>query len=382
MTESMRILAALGAVVVAACSADAMGDPFGGGGGGPPSGDPSADAGPPLSAQDRAKQAFTDLYPDMNRLCGALCHDAGLISDAPRWLLHDDPYKAIRDYDGMITKDVYASKLLVKPHHVGPSLTYDATPPEIPALKQKVVHWLALEAVLLDEAALPSSDPIFVRDGDNTFDLTKAGAPGARVRFTAKTGGAGEPLALTAITLEAPPATGVRIVHPIVLVVSPDQHVTREPGDHFSNLDLTVNAAATQALGDGELFIVDWNAGNQLRLAVTHLDPVAATPDAGTGGGGCKALPEFVQFAVPTIQREGCPNCHGGANPGATSALDMTQLGKDNAATCAQALLRVDLSSKDKSPILVDPPGRNNHPPIVQDEGNFDVAMHQWIDKE
>jgi hypothetical protein len=377
----MRTLAALGAVVVAACSADPMGDPFGGGGGGPPGGDPNADAGPP--SLDRAKQAFTDLYPDLNRICGGMCHDAGAIADAPRWLAHDDPYASIKGYDGIVTKDVYASKILVKPHHVGPSLTYDNTPADIPALREKVIHWLALEAALLDEAALPSSDPIFVRDGENAFDLSKAGVAGARVRFTAKTGDPGQPLALSAMTLEAPDASGVRIVHPVVLVVSPDQRVTREPGDHFSNLDQTVDAGAKQPLGDGELFVVDWNAGNQLRLAVTRLDPVAATaPDGGTTGGGCKALPAFEQFAVPTIQREGCPNCHGGANPGATSALDMTQLGTDNAATCAQALLRVNLANKNASPILVDPPGRNNHPQIVMDEGDFDVAMHQWIDKE
>jgi len=120
---------------------------------------------------------------------------------------------------------------------------------------------------------------------------------------------------------------------------------------------------------------------------IEKLDP--GTVDAGDDGGttGCKDLNSFKTNAEPLFSQR-CSGCHGGANGGATGAVDMTNLNKDSAAACEQIRFRVNPQNPGASQIFVttDPGGNAAHPfKFNQNQGNFNSfkdAVSIWITAE
>ena len=75
--------------------------------------------------------------------------------------------------------------------------------------------------------------------------------------------------------------------------------------------------------------------------------------------------------------------CHAGSNAGATIALDLTTVGKDNVAACAQALTKVSLENKPQSVIIKVAAGTQKHMGgKVADLWNYTTAMLGWINNE
>jgi hypothetical protein len=120
--------------------------------------------------------------------------------------------------------------------------------------------------------------------------------------------------------------------------------------------------------------------------AVASPDVVSASASAEHGpalvAGGCKSVSTFTASAAPAF-RAGCVGCHGGAMSGATMAFDLSNLGKDDAAACAQALKKVDLANKPASAIFQAATGSLAHAGgKVHDAPGFTRAVNGWIDNE
>jgi hypothetical protein len=99
--------------------------------------------------------------------------------------------------------------------------------------------------------------------------------------------------------------------------------------------------------------------------------------------GGCKSVATFTSSAAPELQEDGCVGCHSGANATARRALDLTAVGTNDTAACAQALAKVDLANKAQSTIIQAPAG--THPHMggkVDDTAVFTAAILGWINNE
>ena len=83
------------------------------------------------------------------------------------------------------------------------------------------------------------------------------------------------------------------------------------------------------------------------------------------------------------LQKDGCAGCHAGSDASATAALDLTSVGKDNAAACSQALHAVDLANRPQSAIIQEAVGAQAHKGgTVADAQAFTSALLGWIANE
>ena len=113
--------------------------------------------------------------------------------------------------------------------------------------------------------------------------------------------------------------------------------------------------------------------------------PEAAKVPAATGlaPGVCKSVATFTSSAAPQLQKDGCAGCHAGSDASATAALDLTSVGKDNAAACSQALRAVDLANRPQSAIIQAAVGAQAHKGgTVADAQAFTSALLGWIANE
>jgi len=97
--------------------------------------------------------------------------------------------------------------------------------------------------------------------------------------------------------------------------------------------------------------------------------------------GGCKSVASFTSSAAPELQKDACVGCHSG--PTAKGAFDLSSIGTDNAAACAQALTKVNLANKAQSIIIRAPTG--THPHMggkVEDTQAFTAAVLGWMNNE
>lgn len=115
----------------------------------------------------------------------------------------------------------------------------------------------------------------------------------------------------------------------------------------------------------------------------------AATPDpptpsaAGLATGGCKSVATFTSSAAQQLQKDGCAGCHAGADASATSAFDLTNLGKNDPAACSQALRFVNVANRLQSPIIQVAVGTQAHKGgTVADPQPFTSALLGWINNE
>jgi hypothetical protein len=300
-----------------------------------------------------------------------------------------DRYKSVTTYPGIVVEDVETSLLLTigdtVAHAGGPGLN-DAPPAH---LLDAVTAWLIMESQSLQSVPLASTGAFPIAAGPNTISLSKAGIAGASMAFTVQL--QGPIVTFTDITITAPASTGIELAHPIFAVVPHGGTPALDVGDSFSNLDQTIPAGQTAPLGVGLLILdVDatvgsnWATGDDLEIQFTTISAVKASSDAGVegGGGGCMSVATYTADAVPAIMANQCLNCHQGQNTAATANLDMTQVGKDNAAACAQALSKVDLKDPSQSLIILAPTGGIAQHPFQGASSSFTTMMLEWIDKE
>jgi len=147
--------------------------------------------------------------------------------------------------------------------------------------------------------------------------------------------------------------------------------VERYPTMSFSRITALKLFVAT----GGVLFLVAF-APHDTDRGRAHVPSLAA-------GGGCKSVATFTSSAGPELRKEGCLGCHAGGEARATNALDLTGVGKDDAAACAQALKKVNLASKPQSAIIQAATGAQPHAGgKVSDPASFSAALLGWINNE
>jgi hypothetical protein len=140
---------------------------------------------------------------------------------------------------------------------------------------------------------------------------------------------------------------------------------------------LSALTASTLALVTSSALLVARPASTapETRATVTAIGGMAA--------GGCKSVATFTSSALPELLKAGCMTYHAGTNAGATSALDLTTLGKDNVAACAQVLTKVSLANKPQSVIIKVAAGTQTHMGgRVADLQGYTAAMLGWMNNE
>lgn len=328
------------------------------------------DDGGPLDSVE-GRQLFEAMLPTLDATCGGACHAQGA-GGAPLWLGPPDPFVSAVQFPGIVVSNPAASIVLTKGRHEGPAL-------QDPLLTQ-VTQWLNVEAAALPVTVLAQTPPFTVASGSNDIDCSPAGVAGVHITFDAAI--SGSLLTLTNLDIVAPTATGVHVVYPIFAILPASGPEIDDSS--FSNEDQTVEAGQTAPLGPGTLILTEWVTGAQMKIEFTTLAAVAATNDAGTLSGGCKALSSFETNAVPAIQANQCLNCHNTGGSG-NNAMDLSGLASnpvDDAAACAQALSHADPSDPAQSQIILAPTGQLTNHPFTQASQSFVTMMETWIAAE
>jgi hypothetical protein len=391
-TTALLIAASVGGVASLigqqACTTDQPGVLLGGGGGDEGAGG-NADAGDP----GKGKALFGELETSLVAACGT-CHDAGGIADTP-FLAGPDRYKSMSSWPGFVTKDPTQSKLETYPFqgskHVGKNLDSDDLKT---TLFPKIKAWLEAESTSIDTSAVsdagPQIPPFAPILGFNAVYLDALGSEfkGMAITFSADEL-TPKSLELSDIQVHPTSTLGAHLVHPLFVVLKPGQMADPDPIDSFSNLDEYVTADHAEALGPGTLVLTNWKEGARMTIAFEKIEKYSTTPvmdDAGVTG-GCADVMTFKKDAQGPLSSN-CFGCHGGANPNAIGAVDMSKLMTDPAAACAQIKNRINPMTPAKSQLFVttDPGGNAAHPYKFQGDsgkfGSFKTALTPWIQAE
>jgi len=378
------------AALAIACSSnsDALlgNDPFGpgsgkdswgnGGGGGPSYTGKDGSAGPgQAEAIYRSK-----IQPMVEAKCGGACHVLGTTLNAPKYLAGPDSYLSIKAYPGIVTEDVYASKLLGRPAGHPAATLLD---PGMETFKADVTTWLTAEASALAAIPLPTVGPVDLSAG--SIDLSSInGMTGAKLTFSAKV--VGNYARFDTLQVTAPSTTAIHVVAPIIVMVPADNSAPIKD-KNFSAADLTINAGATGNF-DAPYFFFNWVAGSKLEVQFTKIETATGTGDGGSVQTGCKSVATFQSSAAPELINT-CVGCHGGNNMNATNALDLSKLkgNIDYAGACGQALFKVNTTNKTQSNILLAPLNGSglNHgggKPYGSTNSTGYQAILAWVNKE
>ena len=359
-------------------------------GGSAANGSGSTGIGGGLAADPKVK--FEALLPTLEDACGS-CHKSGGIADTP-FLADPDPYESMSSWPGVITKDPTQSIILTYPRagspHTGTSL--DGAPLNT-TLLPKLTEWLTDEAAVIaaptdDKPQIPAQAPIM---GFNAIYLTSldANLEGVAITFNASLI-TDSSLLLSSIQVHTTTATGVHMVHPLLVVYPKGTQPDPDAVDNFAGLDERFDKMTATQLGQGTVILDNWVPDAKLSIA---FESVEAWTEEGTGGaggggdGGCKALSDFQSDAKPQFQNN-CFSCHGGGNAMAKAAVDMSKLGTDDATACAQIKNRVNPDDPASSQIFVTTKYNGNaaHPfKFNGSQGNYNnfvSAVSPWIGME
>jgi cytochrome c553 len=340
---------------------------------------------------DNGKQLFEELEADLVSAC-ASCHESGGIADTP-FLTPPDRYQAVLSWPGIVVSDPSTSTFLTwsvsGSGHSGTNLDGE--------LKERVEEWLTAEAGAIEgpiEEDVPTLEPFTPIMGLNVVYLSPlvSDLEGVAIAFTASTL-TDNTLKLDNLEVYTTAVTGVRIVHPVFGVYPKGKSPTADPADSFAGLDQRFDENTAAPLGVGTLLLTNWEPQAKLGLGFEVIEPYLA--GGGTGGaggaggadGGCGDVTSFDTNARPALAAS-CAGCHGGNNAQATSAMDISDLGSDVAAACAQVKNRVNLGNPAGSQLFVstDPGGNAAHPfKFGGNAGAFttfrdDVTL--WIESE
>ncbi len=317
---------------------------------------------------DNGKELWAEIEAEMVTQCGA-CHEPGGIGDAP-FLAGPDRYKSVLAWPGVVTVDpaesIFVTYAVSGAGHTGTNLDTVSG-----GLFDRVKAWLAAEASAIEVVpdTSPHVEPFTPILGFNAVYLTPIdpALTGVALTFTAEELTATS-LKLSDLTIHTTSVTGVHIAHPIFAVYPKGGAAEVDPVDSFAGLDTYFPESETSSLGVGTLILTNWAA--EAKLGIGFETCSAWTEGGGDGGGGggtvgggCTAVEEFTANAVPQLQAR-CESCHGGANGQATAAVDMSDLGTNDAAACAQVKNRVNTTTPAQSQIFIttDPGGNAGHP--------------------
>lgn len=374
-----------------------------------PVGATSADGGPAATIRDAAigeasheenvalAEKLFRAIPDFTTGCGGpsgSCHITGTGDDKPpTWLAPPDMYKSIKDFDSkqtgplkFIVPDPTQSRLFTKGQHLGQALD------EKSSLGLGVKKWLDAEAAALQSARLPETVPVAITTGTNVaIDISSAGMgiAGAKITFDATI--TGTTLSMSNMKLVAPATTGVHVLHPIFVRVPVMGAQVEDPADNFSNLDQTVGAGGTVQLGVGTVILtgLPFSATDKLAIEFTKIEP-GTVVDSGTLATGCKNVAGFQAIAGVFKGMNINPNCtaachkSGGNGSGALDLDGIAGANTDYKAACNQALLRVNLTNKAQSDILLHPSGGagNHQGGSVNDVAGYRAMVTMWMNGE
>jgi hypothetical protein len=335
-----------------------------------------------------AKALFEELLPQMVKECGS-CHVTGM--DTP--FLGDpntgkpDPYETITSWPDFVVKDPKKSYLIVH----STSTDHKTAKPST-ELRASLDAWLAEEAKSIaevEEAGQPTIAPFKpIIGGFNAVYLNGLGEAfeGMAVTFQAEEL-TPTSLSLTEIELHPTSKLGVKLVHPLFTVFEKGSiDGEPDPVDSFSNVTVELQPGTAGVMGPGMVVLTNWKEEARLSLAfevATVIDPNGTLDPNATP---CKAVEAFKANAAPALNA--CFACHGGADPQAQGAIDMSDLVEAPEKTCGQVLNRVNPKSPAKSQIFVttNPGNQAAHP--FKFGGNtaqyntFKDAVTLWIQEE
>lgn len=338
--------------------------------------------------------AFNALEPAFYAACGS-CHDTGGVADMP-FLAGPDRYQSVSSWPNFIVADPSQSQLLTFPMN---GTTHPGKNLDSPDLKNtllpKIKAWLDIEAQALDMTKaptdagklIPSFTPVI---GFNAVYLDALGDSftGMAITFTAAQLD-DSTLELTDIEVHPTATLGVHLVHPLFVVIANDK-ADPDPVDSFSNVDEEFEPNQSGELGPGTAVLTNWVKDGRLNLAFETIEVIKPMGDGGTDGGstsGCNALNSFNSNAKPDLQNN-CFSCHGGGNPDANGAVDMSKLSSDPAAACAQIKNRINSMTPAQSQLFIttDPGGNAVHPfkfgGSTNQFNSFKSDLTQWIQAE
>ena len=279
------------------------------------------------------------------------------------------------------------SRVVTKGEHSGPAWT--ATEVGI------VERWITIEAAASDRmmpvAPALVTSPIEPIVGFNDINLAAFDLPGARITFNASRAASG--LLLSDLKVVAG-ADGVRVDHP-VFVSFVGGSTLADAFDSFEGITLSVDPGTAETLGGGGLVLVDFPAGSTLAIHFDAIGPQVAAPSPmpmpmPSPTSGCSQVPLFTTHARPALV-ERCTGCHGGSNPGATSAVDMRSVADASTVeqrnACNEVLTRVNRADVTSSMLLraSDPDSGVSHDfkfASTSDRDAFQLAVLRWLASE
>ena len=384
-----KVLAA--AVVLGACAGAVAcgpdgsqllgGDQLGGGNTNDDSGNGGWNSNPTYNADGGAQaplaqQLFNALQPQLDQKCGGACHQQGTTLSAPKWLGGPDEYKSASTYPGIITADIYSSKLENRPANHPAACLID---PGNEALLAAVTTWLTAEAAALAAIPLPTSATVDPASGSVDLSAAATGINGAKITFTATQ--QGDLLRFSNVMLVAPSSTGLHIISPIFIQV-PGTGPEIDNTD-FSTTDLTVAAGASGQISP-VFYFQGWTPGSKLKIEFQKIETATVQGSDAGAATTCKDLTDFQNSAAVSMKAN-CTSCHGGSNQQATSSMDLSALAKNDYATaCTQARTQVNAGNLAQSNVLLAPLQQVNHPVKVfgSNTATGYVQIQNWVNKE
>lgn len=393
LSATLPAMAVLASAIAVACGpsnadsllgSDDLSNQNGGGGGswGNGGGGPSYTAGGDGGSKvTQAEALYRALQPSLEMKCGGACHQTGATLSAPKYLAGPDSYVSIKAYPGIVTDDVYASKLLNRPSGHPASTLVDSGNEQ---LLKDVTTWLNAEAAALAATPLPSAGPVDLTAGSIDLSMVAMGMTGAKLTFKAQL--VSNYARFDTLQITAPSTSAIHVVAPI-FVMMPADNSAPVVDKNFSSTDLTINAGQTASLAV-PYFFFGWTAGSKLKVEFTKIELTAGSPDAGSSS-ACKDVATFQSSAAPELINT-CVGCHGGGSAGAQSAMDLSALkggSPDYATACNQAHFKVNTTNHAMSNILLAPLSgsgltHGGGKPYGSTSSPGYVAIANWVNKE
>lgn len=306
--------------------------------------------GEPLGGDPRAVFEET-VEPGLLSECGA-CHQLQGSSES-YFLAAPDLYISMTSYPGIVVANVPDSIVLTRPSDPGHG--GGQAPDLSEGLRAKLKSWLELEA-----SRIPKPEDIgFVvtpfkpklNGAFNTVYLDELGQEFENVSITFNATELGAPPSMLLLeNIEVHPTSEMQLhlVHPLFTAYPSDTVANPDPSDSLSLIDEVFSLDGKIQLGTGTVIHTAWEKDSYLSIAFEDMFLVGDYfPPT-----DCLELSTFTQDVAPAL--EVCAsNCHGGENPQAQGAMDLSKLGSDDALACRQVRARIKPGSAETSQIFV-----------------------------
>jgi hypothetical protein len=362
--------------------------------------DGSSDGLTPAQRAARVKWE-NEAYPVLRDTCVA-CHGGSrpmidFLTGTTATEVHD----RVMAYDPPVVNldAVASSRLLTKGQHDGPALINDQP--------TALLDWLqaerdaqqagsgsgsgsaALEVTPFNVQICTGGQPDNANGTcpTNHIDISMiAMAPNVEISFIAQALGSG--LYLTDLKLTGG-AMGAYIEHPLFVSHPASGDPVPDQIDRYFNLKMNLMPSTNDQIAGGTAAFVNFVATDKISI---HFKAVSAYQSGTTGGGptGCKVVQSFTMNAAGPLNQN-CASCHAGANPNATSAMDLTGIGNTGDANmqltvCNQVRTRINFTTPDQSGFYLapDPNSATNHQFKFPAGGftTFKSAVDPWVNAE